>query len=183
MSEKVVTLVAQVLLVDRERDRETKSERKARPTDRALVLNDFRPKGRGRELLPQHGRTAEEQDLSSANHTTGRMVQGQRVVDDVIGLHWRHEVGGAHEELKTAHTKDDTEYISNNPTLMEQRKSFSKVKEKISVEIERKDRPRRKLTTVNELLVAEGRYAATASHEVGRRRSTIPITVRKTRGD
>lgn len=43
-------------------------------TNRALVLNGFLPKSRGWKLGAQNCRTAEQKDLSGANHSTGRVI-------------------------------------------------------------------------------------------------------------
>lgn len=81
-------------------------------TDRALMLDGFLPESRGRELLAQHGRTAEHNDLSGSDHSAGRVVHGQRIVENVVATHLAHVERGAHEERKAKQVK-----THNMPTL------------------------------------------------------------------
>lgn len=62
------------------------------------MLDGLRPKRRGRELLAQDSSAAEQQHLPGSHHAAGRVVQGQRVVDDVVVLARAHVERGAHKK-------------------------------------------------------------------------------------
>ena len=64
------------------------------PTHRTVVLDAVIPESTGRELLPDDNGAAIDQGLTTSQHTPSRVVQGQRVVDDVIRAHFEEFVCG-----------------------------------------------------------------------------------------
>lgn len=68
-------------------------------THRAVVLDAVGEKvGRGK-LFPKGSRQSAQQDASDANHSAGGVVQGQRVVYDIVVTKSQHVVAtGAHHD-------------------------------------------------------------------------------------